>query len=333
MAALRTIMVGRNRWLAFGSGALLALTELNCSGKVIQGGNAQGGSAGTPSSSVTIGRAGSSPASAGDSGQVSAAPGGSGPVNAGGSGNPASAGLGGSAGGGEPSAGGTFPIFAGGGNATGGDANDNEIPLIPSNGWVDGKSNVLGIQGAIFGYGDQTSEMGMALNFTGAHACVKGTAAKVDMTSPACVDKMFTPPATDCYGEFWGAAIGLNLNQTIDSTTMMGGTPQPFDASALKGFAFDVSGNTVPGPKDLRFRVETDSMEFCNPAPNKVIVGTNTLLLSDLRSQCFTTLDPPAPSAETVKTKLLRISWQVVTNSSAPVPFDFCISNIRALLK
>jgi hypothetical protein len=123
------------------------------------------------------------------------------------------------------------------------------VPLPIMDGWVDA-SMAIGIQGAIFAYGDPTSKMGWTDNtLTGTQACLAGTAAKVDMTAPACANKMFTPPATDCYGEFWGAAIGLNLNQPIDPVSMEGvDPPLTFDAGAksITGFAFEITGTTVP---------------------------------------------------------------------------------------
>ena len=159
-----------------------------------------------------------------------------------------------------------------GGSSTGGSGGGGElpagVPLTATDGWVDGMSNKLMIQGAMFEYADPTSLMGMTKDFMGAKACIKGTAAKVDMASTACTTKMFTPPATDCYGEYWGAAIGLNLNQAIDPTTMMGGMAMPYNASAIKGFAFTITGAMVP--TSLRFKVEDAGGEFCSPAAKPV---------------------------------------------------------------
>jgi len=219
------------------------------------------------------------------------------------------------------------------GGGSGGAASTEGVPLDPMNGWVDGNMNALKIQGAMFPFGDPTSLMGsMPVDFSmsGADACFKGTAAKVDMASMACTTKMFTPPAKDCYGEFWGAAIGLNLNQQIDMTTMMGGTPAPFDASALKGFTFEISGTTVPAPTALRFKVEDSSGEYCNIAAHQVKVGVNTFEFADLVKECW---KPPTPPVTAVGAKagLIKIAWQVVTNDKGTVPFDFCVKNVRAL--
>jgi hypothetical protein len=205
------------------------------------------------------------------------------------------------------------------------------VPLSPMNGWVAGDSNTLMISGAMFPFGDDTSKMGMTpadFSMSGATACLKGTAAKVDMASTPCSTKMFTPPATDCYGQFWGAAIGLNLNQQIDMTTTLGGTPMPFDASAIKGFAFNITGGMVP--TSLRFKVEDASGEFCNPATKPVKLGANSFLFSDLIKECYKPT-ATAATAETAKSGLIKIAWQVVTNAGGTVPFDYCVADLRAL--
>jgi hypothetical protein len=108
------------------------------------------------------------------------------------------------------------------------------------NGWIEGDSNSLGIQGAVFAFVDPESHTGLDENFDGSNACISGKAVKVDLKC--------TPiaRATDCFGTFWGAAIGLNLNQSIDPATNQAEAPMPHDASALMGFAFRVTGSKVP---------------------------------------------------------------------------------------
>ncbi|HYQ31404.1 MAG TPA: hypothetical protein VER04_29430 [Polyangiaceae bacterium] len=225
------------------------------------------------------------------------------------------------------------PGMAGSANA-GTAALPEGVPLTPAMGWVAG-DNAAGIEGAVFSFGDPTSKMGLVDNVVGPQACISGTAAKVDMASDACKNMMFTPPAKDCYGEYWGAAIGMNLNQKIDMTLVppAGGTPGAYDASLLDGFFFIISGDVVPAPSAFRFKVEDGTNEFCNPAAIKIKTGPNTVKFSDLVSECWTTKTPPAPTADTVKNHLIKISWQVVTNASATVPFNFCVSDVRALVK
>jgi hypothetical protein len=213
------------------------------------------------------------------------------------------------------------------GSGTGGGTLAEGVPLTPMEGWVDGATNTLMIQGAMFEFADATSAMGMTKDFTGSNACIKGTAAKVDKMSTACTTMMFTAPATDCYGEYWGAAIGLNLNQPIDMTTMMGGDPVAYDASAIKGFTFNISGAMVP--TTMRFKVEEMGGEYCTPATKPVKLGANTFMFEDLVKECWKTT--PGASAVGAKAALVKIAWQVTTKDTMAIPFDFCVSDLRAI--
>ena len=184
----------------------------------------------------------------------------------------------------------------------------------------------FGIQGAVFEVADAASQMGLAADFTGTKACMVGSAAQVDL---ACIPK---PPASDCYGEFWGAAIEINLNQPLDPTTKMATSALPFDASTLSGFAFDIMGAKVP--PQMRFQVDdANGRQFCSPANKpRLASAANTFTFADLL-EILLAANGPASTAETATAKgaLMRIDWQVVTNPNAPVPFDFCVSNIRAI--
>jgi hypothetical protein len=232
---------------------------------------------------------------------------------------PNTAGMSGNTGGGGSGTGGTGMVEAG-------------VPLTPMDGWVDMGTNTLGIQGAMFAYADDTSKMGMVEDFAGDHACISGTAAEVDMMSTPCATMMFTAPATDCYGQYWGAAIGLNLNQPIDPVTMKGTDPPlTFDAAAkgIKGFAFEITGEGVPS--SLRFKIEDSSGEYCNTGTMPVMKGANSFVFADLQAMCW---KPAAtnPTAEMAKSGIVKIAWQVVTKMGATVPFNYCVSNVRALL-
>jgi len=206
----------------------------------------------------------------------------------------------------------------------------------------------LGIQGSVFVYADPHTALGMTSNLTPlldpslGDACIEGIAAMVDQGSEICATMQFTPPATDCFGEYSGAGVAMSLNQASDPSASFTTPALPFDASALQGFVFDIDGPIVPARASLAFHVETstdfnaasDAGVFCNLPSVKLVAGTNYVLFSELVDRCFRLSDDPAnPSAETVQSKLTRITWRVRTNDRSPVPFDFCVSNVRALLK
>ncbi len=182
------------------------------------------------------------------------------------------------------------------------------------NGRIDPSSNDLGIQGDIFASADSETDKTLRADFVETTACISGTAEQVD---PQCE---LLPPATDCYDQIWGAALSMNLNQAID------GEPMPFDATALKGFGFAVSGDTIPA--SLRFEVETSSGEFCTPPEKPILEGANTVLFDELKAACWT---PSGAAPDT--SDLLRVSWKVVTNAEAEVPFDFCVRLLVAIPK
>ncbi|MEI9938545.1 MAG: hypothetical protein WDO69_15110 [Pseudomonadota bacterium] len=234
---------------------------------------------------------------------------------------------------------------SGTGGASGG-ADGSGVPLNPMDGFLPATSNPLGIQGYLISYADAVSTAGppvMTSTLTGANACIAGVAALVDTTSDACKNMMFTPPATDCYGQYWGAAIALNLNQPPDTsvTPPVAGVAVPYDASQLVGFSFDINGDsmggTVPAPKDIRFNVESATTQYCNIPAHQVKTGPNTFMFTDQVGACYNykaTNNPPNPTITAdVQKSLIKISWQVVTNTSNSVPFGFCISNVRAILK
>jgi hypothetical protein len=319
---------------------IAAIALAGCSGKVAAGKAEPSANAGAPageagSSSVIGGSSNtSSRSAAGDGGNVSASDGGGRDHEPATGGATVSAG-GTNAGGG---AGGTGGAETGGATASSGGAaagalgtagapgKSTEVLITPVNGWVDGGSNVLLIQGAVYTGADSQSAANLSSDFTGSNMCIKGKAAKVDL---GCTP---IPPAPDCQMTTWGAAIYLNLNQALDQSTMMGGAPGPYDASRIRGFAFELSGPIVPKTSELRFWVETEKWQFCSEWNKQLKPGDNTVLLSELYQYCSITphQNPPATSVASI---LTRLEWQVMTNSTSEVPYDFCVSNLRALYK
>lgn len=198
------------------------------------------------------------------------------------------------------------------------------VPLVAVDGWVDGMSNVLGIQGAMFAFADVATRSSLVEDHsTPGQLCIKGTAAPVDLScTPA-------PPARDCFEQAFGALIALNLNQQLDLSTGQGDAPRPYDASGIEAFAFTLSGQAIPAPLSLRFGVESTEESFCSPPAKPLKPGENEFAFEDLRVECWKS--PGGPSATTSESEVVRLTWQVVTNSRSAVPFDFCVSNLRAI--
>ncbi len=288
---------------------------------------------------------------------------GNGPIvpASGGSANPGAGGAGPGAGGAQPGSGGDAQPGSGGdaqpgsgGDATGtgGDAPVVEgVPLAFADGWLAADANTLGVQGAVFAYADPHTTAGnetqpeMTTLIEGPTACIKGEAFKVDTKCEDQPDFMFTPPAMDCYGEYWGAAIGFNLNQpTIpdpdDPEKEIGGDPEPFDTSGkISAFSFKISGAGIPTGSALRFSVDSGTppdglTQYCTTSMTKVVPDENgivTVKLDDLRSECWLGTAFADPANRPDLTKIVKIAWGVVTNDKSTVPFDFCVSDVIAV--
>ncbi|MCH2110150.1 MAG: hypothetical protein MK135_12550 [Polyangiaceae bacterium] len=211
-----------------------------------------------------------------------------------------------------------------GGDTTGGDTATAAPPagtaIANSMGWVDGAQNTYGIQGAFYTFSDSLDEEGnpgggdstiAPAQFT-EDLCVSGTASQVDVNCSA----------DDCYGLYWGAGVGLNLNQATDEATGEGGTPDTWDASAngVTGFSFTISGADVPS--SLRFKLGDAGGEFCT----SIGAGNNEILYTDLDENCWM----PVAGA-TIPTASKSIQWQVATNDASTTSFDFCIENFSVL--
>jgi hypothetical protein len=223
----------------------------------------------------------------------------------------------------------------GGATAAGGSgASDlpSGVPLTPADGWVDGMSNTIGVQGAFFSYADPTTFTSLTDTIKAGMNCVQGTVAQVNLM---CTVK---PPATDCYGTTWGAAVGLNLNQPNvpgDGGVMMGGTAVAYDGTkaGITGFAFDISGDTVPTQANFRFLINDGATnQYCSPPASGIKKGPNVFKLADLIEECWLAT-PKATDLKgnTATNNIVKIAWQVVSNSTSTIPFNFCVNNIEAL--
>jgi hypothetical protein len=187
---------------------------------------------------------------------------------------------------------------------------------------VSAESNTVGIQGAVFAFHDDAGTT-VTDGITGDEVCISGTAVMVD---PGCDPG----PWGDCYGYAFGAAIGLNLNQPTDSETGEPmETPLPYDGTGLQGFSFFVTGTAIPTA--LRFEVhDADGTEYCQLPSTPIAPGSNTFVYESLVTQCWDT-SAGASHTSTNGSDLIKVSWAVITNEASSVPYDFCISNIRAI--
>ncbi len=214
------------------------------------------------------------------------------------------------------------------------------------NGFVDSATTgTTGIKGAWYAYGDGIGSDGTAMNsdcqLKGGHpmsACSSITTPPFGMF-PNTAGKMCTSgtvaqvinmgTAAD-YTNIWGAGIGIDLN---NAGTADGGTgKQPYNATMNNVIGVQFNIDTVP--------LATLRVEF----PNKTNINApfwggdqmsspvvankpNVILWKDVKGPFYdlaaTPFDP---------TTILSIQFHVPTTATASAPYNFCISNLSAIL-
>jgi hypothetical protein len=259
-----------------------------------------------------------------------------------GTGGTAALGAGGSAG--APGAGGTAAAPpAGAGTGT---------DLIPNaDGFVFANTNGLGIQGAFFTAADTGGSTIAPAAFTGTvvngDVCVSGTAAAIPPNpaeDPTVVGDEFL------YSQAWGTIVGLNLSQPNDATTGAPSmTPVAFKRAVagmgtLAGFTFTLTPGpagtvppTIPPAASIRFKTTfpaapggttASTTEFCLPLTLATPTGnTYTATINSQTAECWNAGGMPFNNTE-----LLSLQLQIVTNTTAPVPFNFCVSDLKAVV-
>jgi len=239
----------------------------------------------------------------------------------------------------------TTSVGCGGGGGGGGGSNAGTALTPSPEGFFDGA--VLNIKGAWYSYGDwynpapgagdcftkgaytadkcssiTTPVPGEPFTNVGGKMCTSGTAAKViDMN----------------YSAIWGTGIGFDLN---NGGTDDGGTGEKlaWDAAAngVTGFSFHIEGAPTGG--QMRVEFPTNAVPGTTDI-NSAYWGGETMNLSPFTkdgdwSFHFTDVGGPmylTPHMPFDKTKIVSMQFHVVTNTSSTVPFDYCISNLRAL--
>jgi hypothetical protein len=153
--------------------------------------------------------------------------------------------------------------------------------------------------------------------------CTAGTAARVIMDATGA-------PA---YSAIWGAGIGVEID--AGSTV---GAKVPWDATAdgVTGLGFAIEMPPVGG--QMRVELPTSAApgvtdtrpaywggETMNLSPFTK-AGTYSFHWADVGGPMYLT-----PHMAFDKTKIISMQFHVVPNTSSPIAFNYCISNLRAL--
>ncbi len=137
----------------------------------------------------------------------------------------------------------------------------------------------------------------------------------VDGTGKLCGTGTAAATGEGLYDTIWGGGIAVQLVDLVADPAA-----PPFDASAYDGFSFTLTGKPAG---ELRIGVTT--VDDPNNAffSTTAIDGENTLLWSDRAQGSWVTAPATFDAA-----KLKDIQFQVASGT-APVTFEFCVSNIQ----
>ena len=187
------------------------------------------------------------------------------------------------------------------------------IPIVPdATGFVAVDSNPLGIHGSWFAYSD--------CNDLGGQNCA--TVTTPSGTGFANVGgKMCTSGQTSMSPGAWGAGLGLELND---------GPPQmPYDTLAMgvTGFCFTLSGPTIPSTS-LRVAFPTRNHQDDPYFTAVTTPGQHSVTLAESAQGSWVT----TPSAFEANLVTL-LQFQIPSSAIAPVPWDFCVEGLTALVE
>jgi hypothetical protein len=143
-------------------------------------------------------------------------------------------------------------------------------------------------------------------------------------TDQICVRGNIQPVLNDDFATQWGVAFGLVF---LDAD----GNPQPWNLAAgeVTGFAFTVDGPDFPFSRftALPGGADPSTTNFCQSlAP---VTGQSLLLpLDSLARDCWNAGGEPLSAMS-----LANIGWNVVSDVGVAHTFDFCIGDLRPILR
>jgi hypothetical protein len=273
-----------------------------------------GGSSGTggrTSTGGTLGGGGTSAGRGGSSGNggssgtgiVHGFGGEAGKAGASGTGGAAGSGTGGVAGSGTGGVAGSGGLVCGSGQGL---ALVTEPGADATAGWIDGSTDCVGIQGAV--YLDMDAA-GSDIYFTSrsGHICVAGHSTQVLDAD---------------YQTYWGANVIIQLNNPGNESA------EPYNANTygVDGFSFNLTtnGGTLPGIIRPTLNVDGSAVSYCKQI---CASGPQSVLLSNAHASCWNGTTGATPSATT----LTQLTFSLPSNPDGDLNFDFCIDDLAAI--
>ncbi len=186
--------------------------------------------------------------------------------------------------------------------------------LTPTDGRLTCATNDFGIEGD-WKLNSSDPQL-MTVDFTGSNVCGKGQIAQVIATA--------TSNGAPDYGRYWGGGLAFALH-----TESAGGTSEPYDATTngLGGISATISGATIPAEMRFKFKMFGSTENYCKEVMGATSGQTITLMTGDAVHNCWA----PDNTMTLDATSLENYEVQVVSQTTANVPFDFCLTNISAI--
>lgn len=183
--------------------------------------------------------------------------------------------------------------------------------LTPEDGWVDGQSNAVGIQGSVF--------FDVDANLGGPSTLSVGS------NGPAlCVSGVVGPVQDADYARDWGGLFGIRLGEASPGQI---GTWSPITpAGTVSGFTFRLTGTAIPIAQ-VRIQVEDAAGNYYCSGLGQA--GTYSVSMANLRVACWET----GGASVTPELPLVSLTWMIIAVETFADPFDFCIEDLTAVLR
>jgi hypothetical protein len=182
-------------------------------------------------------------------------------------------------------------------------------PLEIVDGAISSDSNAHGIEASLFVV---TAERGATLEVT-------------EQTGSICVAGLLDPVQDEDFATQWGALFGFSfLSEELENV------PWDRDGGSVAGFSFTVTGAEIP--PSFRFGAlpgngDPSVDNFCAPLVGQ-IGETFEVSIESMTRDCWQAGGQPLITPD-----LLNIAWTLPADSFVSHPFDFCISDLRPILR
>jgi hypothetical protein len=129
-----------------------------------------------------------------------------------------------------------------------------------------------------------------------------------------CVDGQIAQVVGKNYTAYWGAAVGINLNQPTNQPAKA----YDADRNGVEGFYFELMGTSVPPSTRLRAQlIDMNGANFCHAG----VGAGESLLLGEFKQDCFATTPGSPPN----RAQLSSVAVAITAADAAPLSYSLCV--------